>query len=234
VTLLCLPQSVSAGTLPPRAPGRRTLAAAGSATVMLAAVAWILALRRMTGMDMGPATGLGSLSSFVTLWVPMMASMMLPGAVPAVWRHARAVAGLGAVPAFLALYLAVWALVGMAVYAVYRPHGYVVAGAATMGAGLYELTPLKAHFRRRCGETARSGLQFGLVCVGSSMGLMVMLVGLGVMNVTRMTVVAVLVLVQKALPARTVLDVGVSVAIVVLGAFVVAAPSAIPGLVASI
>jgi predicted metal-binding membrane protein len=137
------------------------------------------------------------------------------------------------VPVFLVQYLAVWALVGMAVYALYRPHGYVAAGAATIAAGVYELTPLKVHFRRRCHETARSGLQFGLCCVGSSLGLMLMFVALGIMSVTWMAVVAVLVVAQKVLPAKAALDMPVGLAIVGLGALIVAAPSAVPGLVAS-
>jgi predicted metal-binding membrane protein len=228
-------RSSPAEALSPQASSRRTvtMAAAGSATVLLAVAAWVVALRQMSGMDMGPGTGLGSLSFFVALWVPMMAAMMLPGAVPAVWRHARAVARLRAVPVFLVLYLAVWALVGMAVYALYRPHGYVAAGAATIAAGVYELTPLKVHFRRRCHETARSGLQFGLCCVGSSLGLMLMFVALGIMSVTWMAVVAVLVGAQKVLPAKAALDMPVGLAIVGLGALIVAAPSAVPGLVAS-
>lgn len=52
----------------------------------------------------------------------------------------------------------------------------------TIAAGAYEFTPLKRHHRRRCREDVRSGLQFGLYCVGSSIGLMVMLVALGVMS----------------------------------------------------
>jgi predicted metal-binding integral membrane protein DUF2182 len=61
---------------------------------------------------------------------------------------------------------------------------------ASSTAGLYELTPLKRNCRRRCRERVRSGFEFGLYCVGSSAGLMVMLVALGVMSVTLMAVVA--------------------------------------------
>jgi hypothetical protein len=46
-------------------------------------------------------------------------------------------------------------------------------------------------------------------------------------------VVAVLVVAQKALPAKAALDVPVGLAIVGLGALIVAASSAVPGLVAS-
>ena len=57
----------------------------------------------------------------------MMAAMMLPGAAPAVARAARA-GGVRAVPLFAGSYLAVWALAGVVVYAVYRPHGTAAAG----------------------------------------------------------------------------------------------------------
>jgi hypothetical protein len=62
------------------------------------------------------------------------------------------------------------------------------AGAIAIAAGVYELTPLKQHFRWRCVESTRSGFEFGLCCVGSSIGLMVVLVALGPMSVTWMCV----------------------------------------------
>src|SRR5712691_4261598 len=152
-----------------------------AATLGLAAVSWVVAVRQMHGMDMGVATRLGSFAFFVALWVSMMAAMMLPGAVPAVLRRARASGRVRAALLFVGSYLAVWTLVGVAVYALCRPHGPVAAGAVAIAAGAYELTPLKRHFRRRCRESVRSGLEFGLCCVGSSAGLMLMLVALGVM-----------------------------------------------------
>jgi len=66
---------------------------------------------------------------------------------------------------------------------------------------VYEFTPLKQVFRRRCCENVRSGFEFGPYCMGSSIGLMLMQVALGVMSVTWMSVIAVLVLAQKLLPA---------------------------------
>jgi predicted metal-binding membrane protein len=179
----------------------------------LAEACWVVALQQMSGMDAGTATELGSLGFFVAAWVPMMAAMMLPGAVPAASR----VRGALAVPFFAASYLAVWTLFGLALYALYRPHGAAVAGALTIAAGVYELTPLKRHCRRRCRESVRSGFEFGLYCVGSSIGLMLVLVALGVMNLTWMAIVAVLVLAQKLLPPRTAVDVPVALAIIVLG-----------------
>src|SRR5215831_8398880 len=133
-----------------------------AATFGLAAASWVVAVRQMTGMDMGVATRLGSFAPFIAVWVVMMAAMMLPAAAPAVLRRAQASGRVRAVPLFIGSYLSVWALVGAAVYALYRPHGTLAAGAVTVAAGVYELTPLKRHFRRRCRDSVRSGFGFGL------------------------------------------------------------------------
>src|SRR5258707_5334907 len=204
-------------------------AAALTATLGLAAASWVVAVGQMNGMDMGVATQLGSFAFFVALWVAMMAAMMLPGSAPAVLRRAHA-NGMSTVPLFVGSYLAVWTLVGLAVYALYRPHGSVAAGAVAIAAGLYELTPLKQHFRRRCQQNVRSGFEYGLYCVGSSVGLMLMLVALGVMSITWMSVIAVLVLTQKVLLAKAAIDVPLALAIVGLGILIVIAPSSVPGL----
>ena len=205
-------------------------AAALSVTLGLAAASWVVAVRQMNGMDMGVATRLGSFAFFAAGWVLMMAAMMLPGAAPAVVRRAQASGRVRAVPLFVGSYLAVWAVVGLAVYALYRPHGSLAAGVATIVAGVYELTPLKQRFRRRCREGARSGFGFGLCCAGSSIGLMLMLVVLGVMSITWMCVIAVLVVAQKLLPAKATIDVPLALAIVGLGVLIVIAPSLVPGL----
>jgi len=212
--------------------GTAATAAALTATLGLAAASWVVALRQMNGMDMGVATPLGSFAVFVAVWVSMMAAMMLPSAAPAVLRRAHA-GGVRAVPLFVGAYLAVWTLVGVAVYALYRPHGSFAAGAVVIAAGLYELTPLKQHFRRLCRDSIRSGFEYGLCCVGSSIGLMLMLMALSVMSVmsvTWMSVIAVLVLAQKLLPAKAAVDVPLALAVVGLGILIVIAPSSIPGL----
>ena len=181
-------------------------------TLVLAAAAWIAAVQQMHGMDMGPATQLGSFQFFVAVWVLMMTAMMLPGAGPAIVRR-RALA----VPTFAGSYLAIWTLAGLGVYLAYRPHSAAAAGALTIAAGAYELTPLKRECRRRCRERLESGLQFGLYCVGSSIGLMAMLAALGLMSVTWMAVVAVLVSAQKLFPPRASVDIALALALLALG-----------------
>jgi predicted metal-binding membrane protein len=204
--------------------------AAVLAILGLTTACWVEAVRQMNGMDMGVATRLGSFPFFVGLWALMMAAMMLPGVVPAVLKGTGMTGQLIAVPAFLGSYLAVWALVGLVVYALYRPHGPDIAGAVAIAAGLYELTPLKRHFRQRCHETTRSGFGFGIYCVGSSIGLMVMFVAVSAMSVPWMAVIALIVLAQKVFPARPTIDVPLALAIVGLGALILVAPSSVPGL----
>ncbi len=135
------------------------MAVALAATLGLAAASWVVAAWQMDGMDMGVATRLGSFAFFAAVWV----AMMLPAAALAVLRRARVGGGVRAVSLFAGSYLAVWAA-GVVVYAVYRPHGTVAAGAVTIAAGIYEVSPLKQHFRRRCRQSAGSGLGFGLCC----------------------------------------------------------------------
>jgi predicted metal-binding membrane protein len=59
---------------------------------------------------------------------------------------------------------------------------------------------------------------------------MLMVVALSIMSVTWMSVVAVVVLVQKLLPPKAGIDVPLALAIVGLGILIVIAPSSVPGL----
>ena len=201
-----------------------------AATLGLAAACWAATAWLMDGMDMGVSTRPGSFGFFIATWMTMMAAMMLPGAAPAVARHASMSGRLRAAPTFAGSYLAIWALVGVVAYGLDRPHGSLAAGAVVIAAGAYELTPIKRHFRRRCREDAGSGLGFGLCCAGSCIGLMAMLVALDVMGLFWMSVVAVLACAQKLLPAKAAIDVALALVIIGLGLVIVIAPSLIPGL----
>lgn len=201
-----------------------------AATLGLAAACWAVAVWLMDGMDMGVATRPGSFGFFAAAWITMMAAMMLPGAAPAVARRARMSGTARAALPFVASYLALWAIAGVVAYALDRPHGSLAAGAVAIAAGVYELTPVKGQFRRRCREDAGSGLGYGLCCVGSGIGLMALLVALDVMSLLWMAVVAVLACAQKLLPPKAAIDVPVALAIIGLGLVIVIAPSLIPGL----
>jgi predicted metal-binding membrane protein len=201
-----------------------------AAILGVAAGSWAVAIWRMHGMDMGAATALGSLGSFVGLWVPMMAAMMLPGAISAVLRVAHGGTRVGRAAMFLGSYLAVWSLVGVVLYALYRPHGTSVAGGVVLAAGFYELTPVKRRWRRRCRESVDSGFCFGAYCVGSSIGLVAMMAAPGVMSVAWMAIITVVVIGQKLVGAGAVTDVPLALAVLAFGVLIIVNPSSVPGL----
>jgi predicted metal-binding membrane protein len=161
---------------------------------------------RMSGMTMA-----------LPLFVVMMAAMMLPSAVPAIVRQGRDGVRVLAAPLFAGSYLVVWVLVGLAMWLLYQPPSAVASGALLIGAGAYELTPLKRECRRRCRERVRSGARFGALCVGSSIGLMLVLVAVDVMSIALMVAIAAVVLAQKLFPPRPILDRSLALAIVALG-----------------
>jgi predicted metal-binding membrane protein len=148
------------------------------ALVAVAALGWLLTGERMAGMDEGPGTDPGSLVFFVSVWVVMMAAMMLPSAAPMVLVHSavqrrRRELGrdrkLGGSAAFVGGYLLVWTAFGLVAYALFellrsrefdalswsRDGRYVAAGVIAIAAG-YQLTPLKDGCLAKC----RSPLAF--------------------------------------------------------------------------
>ena len=171
-------------------------------TVVVAAACWVVAVMQMRGMDMGVGTTLGSFGFFVGVWAAMMAAMMLPGAAPAAVDYANTHRRLGATAAFVAAYVAVWTLFGIAAYAVYRPHSTTVAVVITVAAAIYELTPIKRRARQRCQQSTNSGFHYGISCLGSSVGLMALLLAWGAMSVAWMSVIAAIVFVQKVVPVK--------------------------------
>lgn len=201
-------------------------------TIAVAAACWPLAVHRMAGMDMGVDTELGSLASFAVLWMLMMPAMMLPGTAAAVGRLAHR-CGVGRAAKFALGYLVVWTIAGLAAYVGYRPHDATVAGVLAIAAGCYQVTPLKRFFRNRCRANANSGFGFGLCCLGSSFGLMVLLLAVGVMSVGGMAVIAVLVTAEKLTAPRRSLDIALALAIAALGVVITIAPTSIPGLMPS-
>ncbi|HWG28187.1 DUF2182 domain-containing protein [Actinospica sp.] len=200
-----------------------------TATFALAAACWVAAARLMDGMDMGIATTPGTFGFFAAAWVAMTAAMMLPGAAPAIARYAGTRGTLSAATLFAVPYLAVWTFAGVVAFALDRPHGATVAGATVIAAGCYELTPVKRHFRRRCREDVGDGLGYGLCCVGSTVGLMAMLVALDVMSLFWMALITLLATAQKLLTPKLAIDVPLALALIGLGILIVIAPGTVPG-----
>jgi predicted metal-binding membrane protein len=248
-----------------RLPARLNVIAVAAVLLVGALVAWIITVARMQGMDEGPGTSLGALGGYVGIWVTMMSAMMLPSVAPMVLFFAhvskeRARRGSGFVPTwiFVAGYLAVWTTYGLLAYGVYRlvsavdagilawnGGGPYIAGLAIVGAGLYELTPLKQLCLRHCRSplqfvlsgwrsgragALRMGVDHGAYCVGCCWGVMVILFALGVMSLLWMAVVAAVIFVQKALPGANRLSTPLGLAFIAFGVWVAAAPGSVPGL----
>jgi predicted metal-binding membrane protein len=218
-------------------------AALVAALVAVAGLGWLLTDERMAGMDMGPGTDPGSLAFYSSVWVVMMAAMMLPSAAPMVVAHSaveRRKRELGrdrkrgVSAAFVGGYLLVWTAFGIVAYALFEllrsldvealswSRGGPYAAAAVIAiAAIYQLSPLKDVCLAKC----RSPLAF---VVGS--GLMATLFAVGVMSITWAVVIAVLVALEKLLPWERVANRGVGLLLIALAVGVAVAPEQVPGL----
>ena len=250
-----------------RPPLQRAQIALVGLLLALAVVAWLLTDERMQGMDDGPGTDLGSLSFYVGAWLVMMAAMMFPSIAPMVLAHARIRSarlargsGLTLAPSspFVAGYLVVWTIYGLAAYALmalgqalsvdalaWDEAGPYVAGGVLVAAALYEVTPAKDACLGRCrGPFAfltdawrdgrlgalRMGVEHGLWCVGCCWALMAALFALGVMSVGWMVFIAALIGAEKLLPWPKGPSRAIAALLAVLGIAVALAPARVPGL----
>jgi predicted metal-binding membrane protein len=238
----------------------RTQPAIVAALLATAGLAWWSTADRMTGMDAGPGTALGSVGWFTGVWVTMMAAMMLPSLTPAAAAFAASVRReLGRVLLFAGGYLLVWSVVGIAAYGLFElgkslfggslawhGGGRWLAAAVLFSAALYQLSPLKRASLTRCREPLRflntstpgtrhgallAGLHNGAWCLGCSWALMAALFALGVMSLAWMGLIAVLIALEKIGPSGRATRVGIAGALVVLAAAILVVPHEVPGFV---
>jgi predicted metal-binding membrane protein len=123
-------------------------------------------------MESMPGMPLGALGFFLTVWVVMMAAMMLPAVAPTVLTYDDLRGGgrsrgeaspLDATALFAAGYLALWTVAGMFAYALYElvraidpaflawnEAGRYLAGGVILVAAAYQLAPLKRACLGRC------------------------------------------------------------------------------------
>jgi len=213
---------------PPQAAQREVNPAALTVLIVLivAVVAWILTVVQSRSMGaMRGGMGMGSLPTFASTWVVMMAAMMLPSALPLVyefariserrrgWQVATTVMGIA--------YLSVWLLFGLLCYAVYHvvnmpwPNQPLIGGLALVLAALYAMTPIKRASETYCRELCalhgplpfnlqRSalvvGTRYGLSCLGCTAGLMVAAVIIGMTSLGWMVIISGLILIYKLAP----------------------------------
>jgi predicted metal-binding membrane protein len=224
----------------------------------LTGLAWWSSVDRMHGMDAGPWTGLSPLGWFLSVWVVMMAAMMLPSAIPTVAAYGSLTRDRTALAPllFAAGYLAVWAAAGLLAFALAFGGGRIAggalawdragrwaAGATLLLAAVYQLTPLKDACLGRCraplafllgswrpgrGGGLRMGMRHGAWCAGCCWALMASLFALGVMSIAWTAFVAGIVALEKILPWRRVAT-GVTTALLAaLGLLLLTAPGSVP------
>jgi len=183
----------------------------GAGLLLAAAAAWAALLAMGDEMPMGFGLWIG-------VWTVMMAAMMLPSTSPLVLLYARQATAMSSA-LLTAGYVAVWAGVGLAAYALdmrLPDPGNRVVGAVLIAAGLYQLTPLKSacltrcrnptdflvtHWRRGRVGALRLGVEHGAYCVGCCWALMGVLIVAGAMSLAWVVAIALVVAGEKLLPA---------------------------------
>ncbi|CAJ0687138.1 hypothetical protein LMG19089_00103 [Ralstonia edaphis] len=195
-------------------------------------VAWCNAMPTMSEMPMAWMPMCGQTwwsfaASFIAMWTVMMAAMMLPSLLPMLRRYRVALylTGKPNVDALTVLagvgYFAVWALVGVIVFAlgaalaqlemtwpVLARGAPVASGAVVLAAGALQFSAWKARQLARCravpapGRAAwRFGLRLGLRCAASCASLTVILLVIGVMDLRAMAAVSAAITLERLAPA---------------------------------
>ncbi|MFF5882380.1 DUF2182 domain-containing protein [Streptomyces sp. NPDC012589] len=196
---------------------------------------------------------------WVTMMAAMMLPSMAPVAVTWVRGIGRRTSGwtrTARTTEFVGGYLVVWTAFGLLAYAALALTGGLVedhpaagrwiGAAAFLLAGLYQLGPLKnvclRHCRdpmghlvryagfRRPARDLRVGLHHGAYCVGCCLGLMVVLVPLGVMNVAAMAGLAVVIFIEKLWSRGPLLARATGIVFVVLAVLALSQDWLLPGL----
>lgn len=234
--------------------------AAWALLLFLALISWVVTLRDALHMGNMPGTmGLG-LAPFLIMWTLMMAAMMLPslGPVTALYLKAlKATRGIG-IPTVLALasgYLLVWALFGLFAYSAALVSGRMAMGQGSspwVGAvvialcGLYQFTPFKQACLNHCRSPISFLLRFGNFrgrfrdvyvgfyhggyCAGCCVGLMVIMVAVGVMNISWMVGLAAVIYLEKVWRYGREFAWVVGVLLVIMSLFIPWNPWLLPGL----
>jgi predicted metal-binding membrane protein len=240
------------------------------ATVLaIAAVSWVFVIRDSIAMQQTMAMSAmqsATASHYVALgvtwclrWGIMMAAMMLPSALPMLLLYRTVRTRLAdqrdvSIPtwAFVAIYLLIWLLFGVPVYAIQLAVTHAAStspafaaaipyciAATLVVAGAYQFTTLKRACLRACESPLsflmrrwRSGyratmmlaLEHAAFCIGCCWALMVILVAAGAMSLPWVLAIALLVSAEKLLPARWRSRELAGVALVILGIAVALRP----------
>jgi predicted metal-binding membrane protein len=194
---------------------------------------------------------------FLGAWAVMIAAMMLPASLPAV--RSVVVAAATRVPrsrteiAFLAGFLAVWVVFGLAAllgdtvvhrvvdstpWLAGRP--WLITAGVLAIAGGYQFVPRRSRALERCrrpaehvpatvatlGVAARAGLDHGLACLGASWALMLLMFGEGFGSLPWMVALTAVMVLEASLPSARRLSAAVGVGLILLSISTLSGPFA--------
>jgi predicted metal-binding membrane protein/DNA-binding CsgD family transcriptional regulator len=200
---------------------------------------------------------MGGPLAFFVIWPVMMAAMMLPSEAPMLLTFATLVSRLRdnrkplvSTGLFAGGYLLVWALVGVAVYFLLWAGTVLVSklpplgerelvvgltlATVLIGAGLYQLTPMKRVFLAHCQSPVaflsshwrdgwlgaiRMGLHHGAYCLGCCWALLAVQLAVGVMSLPGMLVLTLIVFLEKVVPQGRRIAVATGGAMILAGVF---------------
>ncbi|MCH7858711.1 MAG: DUF2182 domain-containing protein [Candidatus Marinimicrobia bacterium] len=212
----------------------------GGSLLLMSAVAWIVSLSMLDGMAV-------EMLGFLLVWTVMMAAMMLPSVMPAVWlfstvAQSRATFGYhpAPTPLFVAGYLGAWMLAGVGVALMNAVTAVTMGGwpapflgGALVIAGVYQLTQWKAiclghcrapiqffmdHWHDGLPGALLMGAHHGLYCMGCCWGLMFAMIALGMMNPVWMGLIALLIFLENVTPWGERIASVSGVALIIIGA----------------
>lgn len=203
-------------------------------------------------MSTWPWTAEHAMLMFV-MWLVMMAAMMLPSAAPVILfyttiarRSGTGTSASSSAPAlFVFGYLAIWGVFSLAaVFAQFllewtallspmmESTSVILSGMLLIGAGIYQLTPLKRSCLRLCRSPLdfltshwqsgnrgafTMGVRHGIYCLGCCWGLMLLLFVGGVMNLLWIAALALFIFIEKLAPGGERLGRAAGVPLVVFG-----------------
>jgi predicted metal-binding membrane protein len=233
----------------------------------LAGAAWVALVWQ--GQSAGMTTATGALTMrlcaplFLAIWVLMMVAMMFPTAAPMILTFHRIQVDRGksggsfvSTLVFVAGYLLVWTLAGIAAYSGTLAAEMIAVGAALspaaeariggivlIAAGFYQLTPLKDRCLSKCrtpiafitkswrdgvSGALSMGLLHGAYCLGCCWLLFVILFPLGLMNIFVMAIITVVILAEKTIPWPRAVSAVVAATLAFYGAIVIVGPEILP------
>ena len=233
----------------------------------LAAGAWAVLVWQSADadMDMTMASSTMGLRAplFLAIWVIMMVAMMFPTAAPMILTFHKVQAGkrqrgdaFVSTWVFVAAYILVWTLAGVAAYAgalaveviavraALSPAAAArIGGAVVILAGIYQLTPLKDLCLSKCrtpitfimtswrdgtAGALRMGLLHGAYCLGCCWLLFAILFPLGIMNIGAMAGITLIIFAEKTLPWPRLAPYAAALTLILYGALVIASPQLLP------